>query len=33
MKATGVKSLFVSNGIVFLTAGLMVKVVDTKSSV
>ena len=33
IKATGVKSLDVSNGMVFLTAGLMVKVDDTNSSV
>ena len=33
MKATGVKSLTVSNGMVFLVAGLMVKVGDTSSSV
>ena len=33
MNATGVKSLTVSNGMVFLTAGLMVKVGDTSSSV
>nr|WP_291691107.1 hypothetical protein [Bradyrhizobium sp.] len=33
MKAIGVKSLIVSNGRVFLIAGLIVKVDDTRSSV
>ena len=33
MKAIGVKSLTVSNGMVFLIAGLMVNVGDTSSSV
>ena len=33
MKATGVKSLIVSNGMFFLIAGLIVKVDDTKRSV
>jgi hypothetical protein len=33
IKATGVKSLIVSNGMLFLIAGLIVKVDDTSSSV
>ena len=33
IKATGVKSLMVSNGMLFLIAGLIVKVDDTSSSV
>ncbi len=33
MKATGVKSLPVSNGMVFLMAGLIVKVDDIRRSV